>query len=616
MAKQPPGDPAKKAVARRDDGPTHQMAVHPEFADEVEDTTDQSMVPAELLKKPGFSSDTRVEPAPPARPASKPAAGDKTAPETKLASLLPDEKPGFSSDTRVEPAPPARAEPREPKPVRDSKEAKEPRESKGGFSSDTHVEPAPPPPRPEAKEPRSAKESKEQKEPKGYFERTDPAAKPEPPAPQAPADDALPWESGESAFGATTPLPDIRDQLPPEKPSEPDPDPEPEEPPRRGANRDGLRRISSPNIPAAEAARKSPKVTRDAVPISVASQETNVRAAPTSRDVAGQETRIKAAPTADERSSNKPGLANQDTSIKAAPEEPVRRRTGAHAAVRGDFPEAEPPRRGNVANASTLLKPIPEDVQEELGIERPRKAGNVANSSTVLKPIPEDVQRELGVEKPARRSGSGPAARRPAPLERPDPTPASVELDPPDEPEEPPAKPKPLPFVDKRPRLASSADLFEATVQDPEKQPGRARGAKRVDQRASKVFQTLSHLKTMSESNQKALAIVASLFGLLVVGVIAFGLSRGGDRPREDELRRAYPFGYSGARGPRGEQAPGAAELTFTFKMVAPCPQTAEPECLLYEYSKGAFMGRMLLRKTSDGWARASDEGAPFLLIK
>ncbi|MGC4121589.1 MAG: hypothetical protein QM765_44830 [Myxococcales bacterium] len=699
MAKPPPGESGKKNVARRDEGPTHQMAIHPEFGEDgVEDATDMAQVPDELLPKkpvatldpadrtgpetelakvsgddppddrPGFDGNTRVEPTrSPAPSEPKPTAAaredqafkdstlidpapsrpePKAQPRDSKESKEAKDRGGFTSDTRVESSPPPRESKERKAPPRETKEPKggfssdtrvepppssrpEPKEAKEpkGFSSDTRVEPAPAS-RPEPKgfssdthvepapatrsEPKEAKEPKDSKS-KGFFERTDPAAKPEPPAVQT--SEMLPWESGESPSGAPSPpRPKIeskpaREAQPAKPSSEEDWDTSPSvpseewpdepvltEPPKRSAAHEGMRRASSPGSgdvaeeALKDALKKSPKPTRDAVPITVANQETNVRAAPTSRDVAGQETRIKAAPTADERSNR--SVANQDTNIRAAPEEPERRRTAGQQAVRGDFPEAAAPRRGS----------------------------NVANASTLLKPIPEDVQKDLGVEKPSRRSGSRDAARKPAPIEQPDPTPAhGVQTDPEPEsepePEEPPRKPKPLPFVDKRPRHGSSADLLEASAQDGDQSRG-LRGAKRADQRGSKVFQTLSHLKTMSEGNPKGLLIVGGAFALIVVVVIAVGILRGGDKPREDELRRAYPFGYGGARGPRGEQAPGAAELKYSFLMMAPCPQTAEPDCMLYEYQKGAFSGRMLLRKTSDGWVRASDEGAPFLIAK
>lgn len=117
-------------------------------------------------------------------------------------------------------------------------------------------------------------------------------------------------------------------------------------------------------------------------------------------------------------------------------------------------------------------------------------------------------------------------------------------------------------------------------------------------------------------SKQKWQTVTFAVFGLMALIAIVYGVSNRGARPRIDELRRAYPFGYRGAEGPRGEHAPGAASVTYKFLMVAPCPQTAEPQCLLYEYSSGNFVGRMLLRKGERGWERVSDEGMPFLYIK
>jgi hypothetical protein len=98
--------------------------------------------------------------------------------------------------------------------------------------------------------------------------------------------------------------------------------------------------------------------------------------------------------------------------------------------------------------------------------------------------------------------------------------------------------------------------------------------------------------------------------GLLIVLAVVLVLS-GRDHPREDELRRAYPFGQDGAAGPNGAQPPGASEVTFTFKAMAHCPQTGAPDCQIYEYAKGGFVGTMLLKKVGGSWVRASDDGMP-----
>ena len=110
----------------------------------------------------------------------------------------------------------------------------------------------------------------------------------------------------------------------------------------------------------------------------------------------------------------------------------------------------------------------------------------------------------------------------------------------------------------------------------------------------------------------------------LAGAVVAVAILGGGyawlsrrDLPEPSELRKAYPYGYEGALGPRGERALGAAAVEFRFLEARPCAPGSFEDCLVYEYAWGGrAAGTMLLKKTEQGWVRASDDGMPFLLAR
>jgi hypothetical protein len=121
----------------------------------------------------------------------------------------------------------------------------------------------------------------------------------------------------------------------------------------------------------------------------------------------------------------------------------------------------------------------------------------------------------------------------------------------------------------------------------------------------------------VSPANSAAQRRFSTVVGILIA-VCVFALlykifSSVGDEPTEADLKLLYPYGFTGARSALGETAPPASAVRFHFKGKAPCSQNGGPElCLLYEYTCGEFFGTMLLKNTSNGWQRASDEGMPF----
>ena len=90
------------------------------------------------------------------------------------------------------------------------------------------------------------------------------------------------------------------------------------------------------------------------------------------------------------------------------------------------------------------------------------------------------------------------------------------------------------------------------------------------------------------------------------------------DRPEDGDLKLAYPYGFEGKRGPKGEVAPGANDVQFSFVAdIASCG-AKHTKCQRYQYQGGdGFKGTMLLGKTSDKqWERVGSEGMPFQPVK
>jgi hypothetical protein len=107
----------------------------------------------------------------------------------------------------------------------------------------------------------------------------------------------------------------------------------------------------------------------------------------------------------------------------------------------------------------------------------------------------------------------------------------------------------------------------------------------------------------------------AAIVGSILAIVFLLRVFSGGPaKPQLAELRQVYPYGFSGATGPRGERAPPANEVDFTFVEQVSCTRHGAPECLLYEYSKGGFKGSMVLQKQGNRWLAIGVEGMPFLI--
>ncbi|HEY3451957.1 MAG TPA: hypothetical protein VGK67_36700 [Myxococcales bacterium] len=104
--------------------------------------------------------------------------------------------------------------------------------------------------------------------------------------------------------------------------------------------------------------------------------------------------------------------------------------------------------------------------------------------------------------------------------------------------------------------------------------------------------------------------VPAVAFALIaVVVLIAGAMTR--ERLPVEQLKALYPYGFEGARGPYGQLAPGADEVTYTFAGAVDCSSHAE--CLRFRFEGGNFSGTMIVGKEEDGtWSRATDDGLPF----
>ena len=102
--------------------------------------------------------------------------------------------------------------------------------------------------------------------------------------------------------------------------------------------------------------------------------------------------------------------------------------------------------------------------------------------------------------------------------------------------------------------------------------------------------------------------VVAGVLALVAV-LIWMGLR---DRPEPEALQLAYPYGFEGMVGTKGERAPPASEVSYHYEgEVIPC--NGFSTCLKYRYELDSFSGYMILGKLPDGhWQRTSDEGMPF----
>ncbi|MGI5860980.1 MAG: hypothetical protein ACOX6T_02865 [Myxococcales bacterium] len=98
----------------------------------------------------------------------------------------------------------------------------------------------------------------------------------------------------------------------------------------------------------------------------------------------------------------------------------------------------------------------------------------------------------------------------------------------------------------------------------------------------------------------------------MAAGIVYQVVTSVGETPDKAELKLLYPYGFTGAHGPRGEFAPGAGQVEFELLGEAPCRTGSSEPCLQYRYSHGSFSGTMLVKRSSHGWQLGSDEGMPF----
>jgi hypothetical protein len=130
-----------------------------------------------------------------------------------------------------------------------------------------------------------------------------------------------------------------------------------------------------------------------------------------------------------------------------------------------------------------------------------------------------------------------------------------------------------------------------------------------------RLITTNPALRTIDAKNRRfALAVIGAC--ALVIGGVVVGayLVLANDRPEDGDLRLAYPYGFQGKRGPKGEVAPGASDVQFKLLGEIPGCGGSHTKCLRYRYTgEGSFNGTLLMGKTRDKqWERVGEEGMPF----
>jgi len=121
------------------------------------------------------------------------------------------------------------------------------------------------------------------------------------------------------------------------------------------------------------------------------------------------------------------------------------------------------------------------------------------------------------------------------------------------------------------------------------------------------------NVKEIDPGMKVRLAIAGSILGTLIVGALVLAItSSSAEKPSAEELRLLYPYGFQGARGEKGERAPGAADVHYEFKGMVSCTRHGIANCMLYEYSSGLFVGQMVVQKGTSGWQRVADPVMPF----
>ncbi len=124
---------------------------------------------------------------------------------------------------------------------------------------------------------------------------------------------------------------------------------------------------------------------------------------------------------------------------------------------------------------------------------------------------------------------------------------------------------------------------------------------------------TKTGVKPQDPVARRRLMRVVLVAALLCGAVLLVGLYQATrERPMLEELRACYPYGFEGARGPHGEDAPGAEYVEYEHLGEVEC--ASHPVCLRYRYTGlNGFTGTMVVGKALAGsWERVGDDGCPF----
>lgn len=124
---------------------------------------------------------------------------------------------------------------------------------------------------------------------------------------------------------------------------------------------------------------------------------------------------------------------------------------------------------------------------------------------------------------------------------------------------------------------------------------------------------TKTGVRVQAPRAKKRLAAAVALVAVLLGAFLLHSLYQGArEQPTLPELYACYPYGFEGARGPHGEDAPGAEFMKYDLVGEVPCE--SHPVCLRYRYTgQNRFTGTMVVGKAQTGtWERLGDQGCPF----
>ncbi|MFN7135553.1 MAG: hypothetical protein ACK4N5_26010, partial [Myxococcales bacterium] len=114
-------------------------------------------------------------------------------------------------------------------------------------------------------------------------------------------------------------------------------------------------------------------------------------------------------------------------------------------------------------------------------------------------------------------------------------------------------------------------------------------------------------LSALTDAAQRAGAFVATALVALAIAVGIWLFGSGHSRPTELELEALYPYGVHGFVSTDGQVAPPAGEVTYSYRGEVSCPGGGD--CVSYDFGRPGFSGNMVLRRTSEGWARVAERG-------